>query len=60
MLTARAALEALLENYKEDQELINIARTKLNQINQQLNNASRLQPEGNSNRLEMIEEGGNT
>lgn len=59
LYNARAALEALLDNYKEDAELINIARTKLNQINQQLNSSSRLQPAGSTNRLEMIEEGGN-
>lgn len=59
LYNARAALEALLENYREDQELINIAQTKLNQINQQLNNSSRLQTESNPNRLEMSEEGGN-
>ena len=59
LYNARAALEALLENYKEDQELITIARTKLNQINQQLNNSSRLQAPSDPNRLEMVEEGGN-
>lgn len=59
LYNARAALEALLENYREDQELITIAQNKLNQINQQLNNSSRLQAPSDPNRLEMLEEGGN-
>lgn len=59
LYNARAALEALLENYKEDQELISIAQTKLNQLNTQINRTSRLAPNVESNTLEMINEGTN-
>ena len=57
LYNARAALEALLENYDGDQELVNIARTKLNTINSQINQASRLAPTTNtrSGLLEMEE-----
>ncbi len=53
LYNARAALEALLENYDEDQELIQEAQTKLNQINQQINRASRLAPGNSSNLMEF-------
>ena len=60
LYNARAALEALLENYNQDQELVSIARNKLNQLNSQINQASRLAPNINSNRLEMENDpGGN-
>jgi tetratricopeptide (TPR) repeat protein len=39
---ARAALEAILENYDEDPDLVNSAQTKLNAINQQLNKNSNI------------------
>ncbi len=45
LYNARAALEALLENYDEDAELVRTAQTKLNQINQQINKSSRLSTE---------------
>ena len=61
LYNARAALEALLENYNQDQELVSIAQNKLNQLNTQINQASRLAPNINnsSNRLEMENDTGN-
>lgn len=53
LYNARAALEALLENYTEDQELINTARTKLAKINQQLNQSSRLNRDTDSGILDL-------
>jgi tetratricopeptide (TPR) repeat protein len=53
LYNARAALEALLENYNEDQDLINIARSKLDQINRQINQASRLTSDPDPNTLEL-------
>ncbi len=56
LYNARAALEALLENYNEDPELVQIARQKLATINQQLNNASRLNNETEKGgRLELLD-----
>ncbi|MCI5080576.1 MAG: tetratricopeptide repeat protein [Saprospiraceae bacterium] len=52
LYNARAALEALLENFNEDPELVNTAQQKLNIINQQINRGSRLD-NSNSDRLEM-------
>lgn len=49
---ARAALEAVLENYNEDAELVNIAQTKLNAINKQLNKNSNID---SNNTLELID-----
>ncbi|MDX1939177.1 MAG: tetratricopeptide repeat protein [Saprospiraceae bacterium] len=53
LYNARAALEALIENYTEDQEIVQTARTKLNQLNQQIDRASRLAPPTDPNRLEF-------
>lgn len=53
LLNARAALEALLENYKEDPTLVAEAQRKLNQINVKLNQGSRLSRDNNSGTLEM-------
>lgn len=53
LYNARAALEALLENYNEDQEVVQTARTKLDKINQQLNENSRLRSTTDPNRLEL-------
>lgn len=55
LYSAQAALEALLENYNEDQDLVNIARTKLDQINRQINSTNRLVPKNNSGLLELDE-----
>ena len=53
--SAQAALEALLDNYNEDQDLVNIARTKLEQINRQINSSNRLAPRNDSGLLELDE-----
>ena len=53
LYNARAALEALLENYNEDQDLINIARSKLAQINGRINQGSRLTRDNNGGTLEL-------
>ena len=53
LYNARAALEALLENYDEDQEVIAEARAKLERINQQITNSSRLDLNPNSGQLEF-------
>lgn len=58
LYNAKAVLEALLENYQDDEELVSTARAKLATINKQLNQASRLDLGGDPNRLEF-EEGGN-
>lgn len=55
LYSAQAALEALLDNYNEDQDLVNIARTKLDQINRQINSSNRLVPRDNSGELELDE-----
>ena len=59
LYNARAALEALLENYNEDPELVATAQNKLNQLNTQINQGSRLAPDINRNTLEMENETGN-
>lgn len=43
LLNARAALEALIENYQGDQALINQAQARLEQLNQQISSGSRLE-----------------
>ena len=53
LYNARAALEALLENYNEDQELVNIAQNKLAQINAQISRSSRLNSNPDSKTLEF-------
>jgi len=55
LYNARAALEALLENYQGDQEVINEAQQKLDTINRQLNSGSRLSTDPDPNTLEMDE-----
>lgn len=42
LYNARAALEALIENYNEDTDLVNQARIKLNQVNLKIEQNSRL------------------
>jgi tetratricopeptide (TPR) repeat protein len=51
LYNARAALEALLENYNEDAELVKQAQTKLNTLNQQIQKGSRLLPNSTNNNL---------
>lgn len=53
LYNARAALEALLENYNEDQALVAEAQQKLATINNQLNRSSRLNTDRDSGNLEM-------
>ncbi|MBK8653325.1 MAG: tetratricopeptide repeat protein [Haliscomenobacter sp.] len=48
LYNARAVLEALLENYNEDQELVNKAKTRLGQINRQIEQSSILNKSGGS------------
>lgn len=55
LYNARAALEALLDNYDEDQELIAEARRKLNDLNAQIGRSSRLSNEKDSGTLELDE-----
>ncbi len=59
LISARAALEALLENYDEDREIVNTARDKLDRLDTQINNTSRLSTERSGEFLEMEEGGGN-
>ena len=51
LYNARAALEALLENYDEDQDLVNQAKRRLGEINRQIDSTSKLSndPNGNNN-----------
>jgi len=50
---ARAVLEAVLENYNEDPDLVKTAQTKLAAVNARINSGSRLDVNKNTNRLEM-------
>ncbi|MEM1215616.1 MAG: tetratricopeptide repeat protein, partial [Bacteroidota bacterium] len=52
LYNGRAALEALLENYNEDPEVIAEARRKLDRVNSMINQGSRLD-NNNSNYLEL-------
>lgn len=58
LYNARAVFEALLENYKDDQTLINEARQKLQRVNERINQGSRLRSD-DPNRLELDNGGGN-
>nr|HQU58050.1 hypothetical protein [Saprospiraceae bacterium] len=53
LYNARAALEALLENYNEDAAVVAEARQKLAAINTQLNRSSRLNTDQDPKTLEM-------
>ena len=50
---ARAVLEAVLENYNEDPEVVQTARDKLAAVNARINAGSRLDLNRSINRLEM-------
>jgi len=50
---ARAVLEAVLENYNDDPDLVKTAQTKLAAVNARINSGSRLDVNRNINRLEM-------
>lgn len=60
LYNSRAALEALLENYNEDQAVVQEARQKLQRVETMINQQSRLnrQP-ANTNSLLEMESGGN-
>jgi len=53
LYNARAALEALIENYNEDQEIVNQARIKLNQVNLKIEQNSRLNKNLDSGAMEF-------
>ncbi len=57
LLNARAVLEAVLENYNEDQEVVKTAREKLAAVNARINSGSRLDTTRSINRLEMDNSG---
>ena len=59
LFNARAALEGLVENYKEDQELINIAKQKLAKLNTQTEASSRLRAPDDNTTLELIDDNSN-
>ena len=59
LLNARAALEALLENYDGDAELVQTAKNKLDQLNKQLEKSSRLNLNRNPGTLELLDENQN-
>lgn len=52
---ARGTLQALLENYFDDQEVIQEAREKLQRIENEIQQSSRLNPGGNSNQNNFLE-----
>lgn len=53
LYNARAALEALLENYKGDAEVISEAQRKLEAINLRINQSSRLRTGGDTGAIEL-------
>jgi len=55
LLNARAALEALIENYQGDQALLNQAQARLDQLNQQISSGSRLDTDDNSDFMQPTE-----
>jgi len=59
LYNARAALEALLENYNEDQELVREAQRKLGDLNRQIQQSSKLQSGNGDGNLELQNNGGN-
>ena len=60
LLNSRAALEALLENYQDDQAIVTEARQKLVLVQNEIDRQNRIQtqPAGNPNYLEL-DNGGN-
>ena len=58
LFNARAALEALLENYQGDQELISEAQQKLDTINRLINRSSRLDTSTDDSGTLEMDEGG--
>ncbi|MCB0640969.1 MAG: tetratricopeptide repeat protein [Phaeodactylibacter sp.] len=58
IFNARAVLEALIDNYDGDPQIVAEARGKLEKLNQQVQKSSRLDS-GNSDEIEFEEEGNN-
>jgi tetratricopeptide (TPR) repeat protein len=58
LIEARETLDILLERYDEDEELVQLARRKLEAVKRKINDSSRLNLNRSSNRLEM-DNGGN-
>lgn len=59
LYNARAALEALLENYQDDQKLLEEARRKLGQINREIDQSSKLESgTGENGNLDVQSSGG--
>ena len=52
-LNAKAALEALLENYKKDEDLISKARAKLKSIEEKIVESNRIKAEEDPALLEL-------
>jgi hypothetical protein len=59
LFNAKAALEALIENYDGDQELINIAKAKLQRLEQQSAASSRLDRGTDDGKFLIEDDGGN-
>lgn len=57
LYNARAALEALLENYRDDPDIVNTAQVKLQAINKRINQASRLNLNPESDQMEFQNDG---
>jgi len=56
LFNAQATLEALIENYDEDQELVNIAKKKLENMKKQSAASSRLSDPEDPSTMELIDE----
>ncbi len=56
LFNAQAALEGLIENYDEDEELVNIAKAKLDKLKASAASSNRVLKETESDDMEMIEE----
>ncbi len=56
LFNAQAALEGLIENYDEDQDLVSIAKAKLEQLKIRAKASNRLIDESNDRSFEMEED----
>ena len=59
LFNAQAALEGLIENYDEDEELVNIAKAKLANLKSQSTNNGLIRTPADNGNMEFEEEGGN-
>lgn len=57
LFNARAALEALLDNYKDDQQIVSEAQTKLQALNRQIESSSRVERGNTGGVMEFQDEG---